>query len=86
MANGVLECIKKSVTSRLRKVYLAFYSILVRLHLGYCVQFWSPQSTDKELLGKVQMLSCSVQSRFGWRSCFKIIKAYNIKKESTYGV
>jgi len=43
MANHVLGYIRKSVTSRSRDMILSLFSVMVRPHLKYCVQFWAPQ-------------------------------------------
>ena len=54
-ANRILGCIKRSMASSAREVILLVYSALLRPHLEYCVQMWSPQyRRDMDLLKHFQ--------------------------------
>ena len=55
MANAVLGCINTATVSKFWKVLVPLYSALVRPHLEFCVQFWTPHfKKDAVKLEQVQ--------------------------------
>lgn len=54
-ANDILGCIRRSVTNKSRKVILPLYSVLLRSHMEYWVQFLAPEyKRDKDMLERIQ--------------------------------
>ena len=88
-ANRVLGFITRSVKSRSAEVILKLYLALVRPHLDYAVQFWSPYyRMDIVLLEKVQRrMTKMIQGmrNFSYERRLKLLKLHSLERRRVRG-
>ena len=88
-ANCILGCIKGNMVNRSREMILPLYSALVRDHLEYCIQTWSPQyRRDMNLLDHAQRGATKVIQGMEHLFCedkMRELGLFNLGKRSLQG-
>ncbi|KFQ73276.1 hypothetical protein N335_13379, partial [Phaethon lepturus] len=87
--NRMLGCIQSSVASKSREGILPLSSALVRPHLEFCIQLWSPQHRrDMDLLEQVQKTATKMIRGLEHLSCedrLRDLGLLNLEKRRLWG-
>ncbi|PKU48493.1 hypothetical protein llap_1234 [Limosa lapponica baueri] len=68
--NRMLGCIDKGIPTRDKEVFIPLYSVLIRPHLEYCVQSWSPPyKKDVGRLERIQRKATKMIKGLGKLPC-----------------